>query len=97
MSERNTPYLVDFCTNHHLFWAGIFALHVSNFLWDYTNIVMNFLCGPQTLNGTSNFDWLQYFDVVITGRFGFGTMSTVEDAKKAVLMFHHYCKTKFFP
>ncbi|CAI9777837.1 unnamed protein product [Fraxinus pennsylvanica] len=38
-------------------------------LWDYTNIVMNFLCGPQTLDGCSacNLDWLQYFDVVITG------------------------------
>ncbi|WZZ06978.1 hypothetical protein YC2023_092899 [Brassica napus] len=38
-------------------------------LWDYTNIVMNFLCGGRTVHGpdTCNFDWLQYFDVVITG------------------------------
>ncbi|KAL7244995.1 hypothetical protein ACSBR2_000356 [Camellia fascicularis] len=38
-------------------------------LWDYTNTVMNFLCGPQTLDSgsTSNFEWLRYFDVVITG------------------------------
>ncbi|XVE94711.1 hypothetical protein REPUB_Repub02eG0032300 [Reevesia pubescens] len=38
-------------------------------LWDYTNIVMNFLCASRTLDGgnTCNFDWLQYFDVVITG------------------------------
>ncbi|KAF5955801.1 hypothetical protein HYC85_008657 [Camellia sinensis] len=38
-------------------------------LWDYTKIVMNFLCGPQTLDSgsTSNFEWLQYFNVVITG------------------------------
>ncbi|KAJ6874250.1 5'-nucleotidase domain-containing protein 4 isoform X1 [Populus alba x Populus x berolinensis] len=39
---------------------------VTNSLWDYTNIVMNFLCESRTLDGC-NFDWLQYFDVVITG------------------------------
>lgn len=39
-------------------------------LWDYTNVVMNFLCDPNPLGGSrsSSFDWLQYFDVVITGR-----------------------------
>lgn len=39
-------------------------------LWDYTTIVMNFLCGSHTLDAgiTRNSDWLQYFDVVITGR-----------------------------
>uniref|UniRef100_A0A5B6YU09 5'-nucleotidase n=1 Tax=Davidia involucrata TaxID=16924 RepID=A0A5B6YU09_DAVIN len=49
--------------------SGRSTFLVTNSLWDYTNIVMNFLCGPQTLDGssTSNFDWLQYFDVVITG------------------------------
>ncbi|KAI7988165.1 hypothetical protein LOK49_LG13G02698 [Camellia lanceoleosa] len=38
-------------------------------LWDYTNIVMNFLCGPQTLDSCStlNFEWLRFFNVVITG------------------------------
>ncbi|KAM5564890.1 hypothetical protein ABKV19_019106 [Rosa sericea] len=42
---------------------------VTNSLWDYTNIVMNFLCESRTLDGSRkcNFDWLQYFDVVITG------------------------------
>ncbi|PIN13085.1 IMP-GMP specific 5'-nucleotidase [Handroanthus impetiginosus] len=42
---------------------------VTNSLWDYTNIVMNFLCSPRAVDGRSglNFDWLQYFDVVITG------------------------------
>ncbi|KAF9669759.1 hypothetical protein SADUNF_Sadunf14G0141000 [Salix dunnii] len=39
---------------------------VTNSLWDYTNIVMNFLCESRTLDAC-NFDWLQYFDVVITG------------------------------
>lgn len=39
-------------------------------LWDYTNVVMSFLCERRPLDGsvTSSFDWLQYFDVVITGR-----------------------------
>ncbi|KAJ9166089.1 hypothetical protein P3X46_020885 [Hevea brasiliensis] len=46
---------------------------VTNSLWDYTNVVMNFLCGSRVLvgvldgSGTCNFDWLKYFDVVITG------------------------------
>ncbi|KAJ8529092.1 hypothetical protein K7X08_035927 [Anisodus acutangulus] len=33
----------------------------SNFgLWDYTNIVMNFLCGPKPSDGSnSSFDWLR--------------------------------------
>ncbi|KAL7181565.1 hypothetical protein ACSBR1_040458 [Camellia fascicularis] len=38
-------------------------------LRNYTNIVMNFLCGPQTLDSCStlNFEWLRFFNVVITG------------------------------
>ncbi|XP_048331009.1 uncharacterized protein LOC107420251 isoform X1 [Ziziphus jujuba] len=42
---------------------------VTNSLWDYTNIVMNFLCESRTLDGSKkcNFDWLRYFDLVITG------------------------------
>lgn len=45
--------------------------YISCSLWDYTNIVMNFLCESRTINGSNpiNFDWLQYFDVVITGRY----------------------------
>ncbi|XP_008220804.1 PREDICTED: 5'-nucleotidase domain-containing protein 4 [Prunus mume] len=49
--------------------SGRATFLVTNSLWDYTNIVMNFLCGSRTLDGSRkcNFDWLQYFDVVITG------------------------------
>ncbi|OAY50732.1 5'-nucleotidase domain-containing protein 4 isoform X2 [Manihot esculenta] len=49
--------------------SGRSTFLVTNSLWDYTNIVMNFLCGSHMLYGsrTSNFDWLKYFDVVITG------------------------------
>ncbi|XP_010471626.1 PREDICTED: 5'-nucleotidase domain-containing protein 4 isoform X1 [Camelina sativa] len=49
--------------------SGRSTFLVTNSLWDYTNIVMNFLCGGRTVHGphTCNFDWLQYFDVVITG------------------------------
>lgn len=49
--------------------SGRATFLVTNSLWDYTNIVMNFLCGPRAVDGCSalNFDWLQYFDVVITG------------------------------
>ncbi|KAG5542315.1 hypothetical protein RHGRI_022001 [Rhododendron griersonianum] len=49
--------------------SGRATFLVTNSLWDYTNIVMNFLCGAQTEGVTSsfNFDWLRYFNVVITG------------------------------
>ncbi|KAL5780493.1 hypothetical protein ACOSQ2_011230 [Xanthoceras sorbifolium] len=49
--------------------SGRSTFLVTNSLWDYTNIVMNFLCGSRTPDGSStrNFDWLRYFDVVITG------------------------------
>ncbi|KAM3341811.1 5'-nucleotidase domain-containing protein 4 isoform X1 [Capsicum galapagoense] len=48
--------------------SGRATFLVTNSLWDYTNIVMNFLCGPKPSAGSSSrFDWLQYFDIVITG------------------------------
>ncbi|KAK8988970.1 hypothetical protein V6N11_030341 [Hibiscus sabdariffa] len=49
--------------------SGRSTFLVTNSLWDYTNIVMNFLCAPHTMDGgiNCNFDWLQYFDVIITG------------------------------
>ncbi|GLU04437.1 hypothetical protein SLE2022_215850 [Rubroshorea leprosula] len=49
--------------------SGRSTFLVTNSLWDYTSIVMNFLCGGRTLYGSipCNLDWLQYFDVVITG------------------------------
>nr|XP_043606902.1 5'-nucleotidase domain-containing protein 4-like isoform X2 [Erigeron canadensis]XP_043606903.1 5'-nucleotidase domain-containing protein 4-like isoform X2 [Erigeron canadensis] len=49
--------------------SGLAVFLVTNSLWDYTNVVMNFLCGPQKLDARSTLtlDWLQHFDVVITG------------------------------
>ncbi|KAL3640872.1 hypothetical protein CASFOL_015840 [Castilleja foliolosa] len=49
--------------------SGRATFLVTNSLWDYSNIVMNFLCGPGAGDDSSalNFDWLKYFDVVITG------------------------------
>jgi 5'-nucleotidase len=38
----------------------------TNSLWDYTHVVMNFLISGRT-GHDRNFDWLEYFDVVITG------------------------------
>lgn len=39
----------------------------TNSLWDYTHVVMNFLlCGR--VGNDRNEEWLEYFDVVITGR-----------------------------
>eukprot|EP00897_Mesotaenium_endlicherianum_P009514 jgi/Mesen1/8591/ME000005S08553 len=42
---------------------------VTNSLWDYTHVVMNYLCGKcGTTEGTPRDDkWLELFDVVITG------------------------------
>jgi hypothetical protein len=42
---------------------------VTNSLWDYTHVVMNYLCGKcGTDGGTPRDDeWLSYFDVVVTG------------------------------
>ncbi|MCO5548089.1 hypothetical protein L7F22_001547 [Adiantum nelumboides] len=38
-------------------------------LWDYTNVAMSYLCGKSehAKSISSNFDWLSYFDLVITG------------------------------
>ncbi|RHN71004.1 putative 5'-nucleotidase [Medicago truncatula] len=47
--------------------SGRATFLVTNSLWDYTNTVMNFLCGSTMVGGSNNFEWLQYFDVVITG------------------------------
>ncbi|CAM9002239.1 unnamed protein product [Rhodiola kirilowii] len=48
--------------------SGRTTFLLTNSLWDYTDIVMKFLCEPQPQSSTSdNFDWLRYFDVVITG------------------------------
>ncbi|XP_058069028.1 uncharacterized protein LOC131218489 isoform X2 [Magnolia sinica] len=49
--------------------SGRTTFLVTNSLWDYTNVVMNFLCGAQNLDGSAlcNYDWLENFDVVITG------------------------------
>ncbi|KNA19410.1 hypothetical protein SOVF_061850 isoform A [Spinacia oleracea] len=49
--------------------SGRSTFLVTNSLWDYTNVVMNFLCRKGTGNGSEalSFDWLKYFDVIITG------------------------------
>ncbi|TKY57717.1 Cytosolic purine 5'-nucleotidase [Spatholobus suberectus] len=47
--------------------SGRATFLVTNSLWDYTNVVMNFLCGSSRANESTQFDWLKYFDIVITG------------------------------
>ncbi|KAK1288737.1 hypothetical protein QJS10_CPB19g00562 [Acorus calamus] len=49
--------------------SGRLTFLVTNSLWDYTNVVMNFLCGSRTQEDGSScsYDWLENFDVVITG------------------------------
>jgi len=39
---------------------------VTNSLWDYTNVVMNYLIGGK-VGADKDYDWLHYFDVVVTG------------------------------
>ena len=40
---------------------------VTNSLWDYTNVVMNYLIGGK-IGAEKDYDWLHHFDVVVTGR-----------------------------
>lgn len=49
--------------------SGRMTFLVTNSLWDYTHVVMNYLCGKCGGSGTAPRDdkWLDYFDVVITG------------------------------
>eukprot|EP01018_Ginkgo_biloba_P001190 Gb_02972 [translate_table: standard] len=49
--------------------SGRMTFLVTNSLWDYTHVVMNYLCGKCGVNGSTPRDdeWLDYFDVVITG------------------------------
>ena len=39
---------------------------LTNSLWDYTNVVMNFLCGGK-VGAEKTLDWLDLFDAVVTG------------------------------
>ncbi|KAJ0930390.1 putative HAD-superfamily hydrolase, subfamily IG, 5'-nucleotidase, HAD superfamily [Helianthus annuus] len=50
--------------------SGRTVFLVTNSLWDYTHVVMNFLIEARTINSSSSLssNWLQYFDFVITGR-----------------------------
>uniref|UniRef100_A0A453LX31 Cytosolic purine 5'-nucleotidase n=1 Tax=Aegilops tauschii subsp. strangulata TaxID=200361 RepID=A0A453LX31_AEGTS len=49
--------------------SGRSTFLVTNSLWDYTDVVMNYLCGPHMsdVSSSHNQKWLEYFDVVITG------------------------------
>lgn len=53
-----------------LFICNLRRVNLMCSLWDYTNVVMNFLFGSHTTDDGSSlsFDWLEYFDVVVTGR-----------------------------
>ncbi|KMZ61459.1 putative Cytosolic purine 5-nucleotidase [Zostera marina] len=50
--------------------SGRATFLVTNSLWDFTNVVMNFLCGDNSSNYGSpcTFKWLENFDIVVTGR-----------------------------
>ncbi|GBG69541.1 hypothetical protein CBR_g4376 [Chara braunii] len=49
--------------------SGRITFLVTNSLWDYTHVVMNYLCGKCGTEGgiPRDDDWLKYFDVVVTG------------------------------
>lgn len=48
--------------------SGRSTFLVTNSLWDYTHVVMNYLCGKCGKDIPRDDKWLQYFDVVIVGR-----------------------------
>ncbi|KAF8405225.1 hypothetical protein HHK36_010126 [Tetracentron sinense] len=65
--------------------SGRATFLVTNSLWDYTNIVMNFLCGHGTQDGSScNYDWLENFDVVITGSYVASALSVLMDTVSSI-------------
>ena len=45
----------------------------TNSLWDYTHVVMNYLLGGR-VGPDKNEDWLEFFDVVITGVWGWSLL-----------------------
>lgn len=49
--------------------SGRMTFLVTNSLWDYTHVAMNYLCGKCGSAGNTprDFEWLQYFDLIITG------------------------------
>nr|GEV72116.1 5'-nucleotidase domain-containing protein 4 isoform X3 [Tanacetum cinerariifolium] len=49
--------------------SGRAVFLVTNSLWDYTNVVMNYVFGERVIDGSSSLslDWLQHFDFIITG------------------------------
>lgn len=49
--------------------SGHAVFLVTNSLWDYTNVVMNYVFGERVIDGSSSLslDWLQHFDFIITG------------------------------
>lgn len=47
--------------------AGKKLFVATNSLWDYTHVVMNYLLTGR-VGSQRNEDWLEYFDVVITGQ-----------------------------
>ncbi|XP_020580878.1 5'-nucleotidase domain-containing protein 4 isoform X2 [Phalaenopsis equestris] len=49
--------------------SGRAVFLVTNSLWDYTNVVMSFLCGTHNMEVglPRKLDWIEKFDMVITG------------------------------
>jgi HAD superfamily 5'-nucleotidase-like hydrolase len=60
--ERD-PFLIDTLERFRKTGRKLFV--VTNSLWDYTHVVMNYLFGNDTR--TLNESWLEHFDVVVTG------------------------------
>ncbi|MBM3382608.1 MAG: HAD-IG family 5'-nucleotidase [Betaproteobacteria bacterium] len=60
---KRDPLLKD--TLERLRQSGRKIFVVTNSLWDYTHVVMNYIFGNDTQNLT--LDWVQNFDVIVTG------------------------------
>ena len=61
---QSEPGIIDMLKRFRASGRKVFL--VTNSLWDYTNVVMNHICGFSAKE-TRNLDWLDLFDVVITG------------------------------
>ncbi|EKX41962.1 hypothetical protein GUITHDRAFT_112094 [Guillardia theta CCMP2712] len=66
---QSEPGIVDMLRRYRRSGRKVFLL--TNSLWDYTNVVMNFICGNMKKEDYT-LDWLSMFDLVIVGANKFG-------------------------
>ena len=73
--------------------AGKKLFVATNSLWDYTHVVMNFLLSGRVGN-QKNEEWLEYFDVVITGGLAVACISWLHSFMHTIVHAHNFLCSK---